>query len=58
MEIKLSDDQTAPACHEISHMTYQNDKELKEENLLIIALTYPPNIKVIKQAKAIDVSPT
>ena len=58
LHVKLSDDQTSPACHEIAHMTFANEKEpyeeQEEEHKLIVSLTYPPNIKLIKQEQAID----
>ena len=58
LHIRLSDDQTSPACHEIAHMTFTNEKkpveEQEEENTFSISLTYPPNIKLIMQEQAID----
>ena len=50
---KLSDNSILP-CQEITHLSYKNNKEFKKSIDFTLFITYPKNIKVITQSRAID----
>ena len=53
MHNKLADN-PIPPCHEMSHITYKNYKEVKKRIVFILSLDYPKYIKEIVQEQKID----